>query len=536
MLKNSLVTSEPIIFLYSSIYYINLSILPQLVLQKVCLEKYDNGLAGNGTTSSSSLCEEKSSTVITNDMQKESSLWWFAILASSQIPSILTVLIWGPISDVIGRKKAILLVPIMSILQNIIFLLCSYYMNSSIIYLCVGMFMACLFGEFPGVLALSCAFIADVTTGRKAKSRTSRMALVDCAVNLAGVPAGLFAGQLLKHLGFTAVFGLSIGFNVIILLYIIFLLPDTRAIQIANELDFKQSMEIKPGKKSTTKDIVISNKAIDIDVTDIESPEVNASAKPATNPTDNDVTDTSNQETRKLSCDLFMPHKQIYLVYKLLSSKGIRHLILPPLLAFTFIIYAFVGELTLTSLYIKNEPLALEPDFIGYYYASQATIRCFGCLATTQIATRILKASDINVLLFGVVSQMVSYILIGLSKSELSVFMANLSSFGIPVALTISRSYTSKQVPPEQVGTLMAAFESIDALSFTTNLMSIEVYNATLSKYAGAVWFFLAGCSFIGFALTLGNKFYLLKKKKSADINGNTPGVTTNKAVSASDA
>uniref|UniRef100_A0A7M6DNI6 Major facilitator superfamily (MFS) profile domain-containing protein n=1 Tax=Clytia hemisphaerica TaxID=252671 RepID=A0A7M6DNI6_9CNID len=225
MLKNNLITSEPIIFLYSIIYFINLSILPQLVLQKVCLEKYDDGLHGNGTTSSS-LCEEKSSTVITADMQKESSHWCFAILASSQIPSILTVLIWGPISDVIGRKKAILLVPIMSILQNIIFLLCSYYMNSSIIYLCVGMFLACIFGEFPGVLALSYGFIADVTTGRKEKSRTSRMALVDFAGNLAGLPAGLFAGQLLKHLGFTAVFGLSIGINLIILLYIIFLLPE----------------------------------------------------------------------------------------------------------------------------------------------------------------------------------------------------------------------------------------------------------------------------------------------------------------------
>ena len=391
--------------------------------------------------------------------------------------------------------------------------------------------MACLFGEFPGVLALSCGFIADVTTRRKAKSRTSRMALVDCAVNLAGVPAGLFAGQLLKHLGFTAVFGLSIGFNLIMLLYIVFLLPDTRSIQIANELDYKQSTKIKPGEsqfKSATKEIGISNKAVDIVIANAESPEMKASDKYGTDEKSSDSTcekeiqtKTANPETRKLNCQLFMPHKQIYLVYKLLSSKERRHLILPPLLAFTFIIYAFVGELTMTSLYIKNEPLALEPDFIGYYYASQAAIRCFGCLATTQIATRILKASDINVMLFGMASQIVSYILIGLSKDKLSVFMANLSSFGIPVALSMSRSYTSKHVPPEQIGTLMAAFESIDALSFITNLMSIEVYNATFSRYAGAVWFFLAGCSFIGFSLTLGNKFYLLKREKTSDINRN---------------
>ncbi|XP_066929283.1 lysosomal proton-coupled steroid conjugate and bile acid symporter SLC46A3-like [Clytia hemisphaerica] len=207
--------------------------------------------------------------------------------------------------------------------------------------------------------------------------------------------------------------------------------------------------------------------------------------------------------------------------YKLLSSKGRRHLILPPLLAFTFIIYAFVGELTLTSLYIKNEPLALEPDFIGYYYASQAAIRSLSCLITLRIASKVFRASDIDVLLFGVLSQIISYTIIGLSKSKVTIFTASLSGFGIPVALSLSRSYTSKHVPPEQVGTLMAAFESIDALSFTTNLMSIEVYNATFSRYAGAVWFFLAGCSFIGFALTLGNKLYLLQREKSPDISSN---------------
>jgi len=46
--------------------------------------------------------------------------WWFAILASAQIPAILTVLIWGPISDIIGRKKSLLVVPIISFIQNIV--------------------------------------------------------------------------------------------------------------------------------------------------------------------------------------------------------------------------------------------------------------------------------------------------------------------------------------------------------------------------------------------------------------------------------
>ena len=44
-------TSEPIIFLYATIYMINLSILPQFVLQKLCLQKH------NGNASSCSVSE-----------------------------------------------------------------------------------------------------------------------------------------------------------------------------------------------------------------------------------------------------------------------------------------------------------------------------------------------------------------------------------------------------------------------------------------------------------------------------------------------
>ncbi|XP_066916457.1 lysosomal proton-coupled steroid conjugate and bile acid symporter SLC46A3-like [Clytia hemisphaerica] len=508
MLKK--ITSEPIIFLYATVYMINLSILPQLVLQKVCLQKH----YGNST-----LCGEKSGLAITQEMKKETSHWWFAILASSQIPAIFTVLIWGPISDAIGRKKAMLLIPIMSILQNIVFLLCSYYINSSIIYLCFGMFLACFFGEFPGVLALSCAFIADVTAGLKAKSRVTRMALIDCAVNLAGLPAGLFAGQLLKHLGFTAVFGLSIGINLLLLAYIIFLLPDPRALQ-----KVPKGKELKESTSSENKKLVpasATNESISDNSSNVSS---NIDRVPDSS---NDSSSESASESppqldkKPITCDLFKPHKQIYLVYNLLSCKERRHLILPPLFAFSFVIYAFIGELTITSLYLKSDPLAFTPDYIGYYYASQAVIRSLGILLVTQFAYRVLKASDVNVLLFGIATQIMCYVLIGFSRDTLSVFMANIIGFGLTVALSLSRSYTSKHVPPEQVGTLMAAFESIDALSFTTNLMSIEVYNATLDRYSGAVFLFLAGCSSVGFCITVANKIYLkrIRNELNSEMN-----------------
>ena len=375
------------------------------------------------------------------------------------------------------------------------------------------MFLACLFGEFPGVLILCCAFVADVTRGENAKSRMTRMALVDCANNLASLPAGLLAGQLLKHLGFTAVFGFTIILGILILLYVLFILPDTD-----NEKSpIEKSIKVTTLPKTTN--VFFENRSYVDDTRDNEkatskneiSPEEFTSQNIDKKP-ENFPDEEKNVAQKPIDWELIKPHKQIYKVYKLLSCKERRHLILPPLLAFTFIIYALVGELTITTLYLKSNPLAFTPDVIGYYFATQAVIRSVGLLLITQFAHRVLKASDINILLFGIITQIACYVSIGVSRNTLSIFLANVAGFGIPSALSLSRSYTSKQVPAHQMGTLLSAFASMDSITGTVNLITIEVYNATLEHYNGAVFLFLAGCSLVAFCVTITNKIYLRRR------------------------
>ena len=427
----------------------------------------------------------------------------------------------------IGRKTAVLVVPTVSVLQNIVFLICSFYLDSSVIYLCLGNSLAALFGEFPGVMALCYGFIADVTISQNLSSRISRMAFIDCAVNFAGIPAGLFAGQLLNQVGFPAVFGLSIGVNVILLSYIVFFIPSRKAIvkmQAIQKISSQNEKEISDH----------TNAKVRKEISSTEKPSSDPKPYKLSTRSEELKTEENTIGNKPINWDLFKPHKQIYLVWKLITCKERRHLILPPLIAFVFIIYGFVGDLTITSLYLKSKPLSLSPDYIGYYYATQATIRGVGVILTTQIAKRLLKVTDINLLLFGVFSQIVCHVLIGCSNGTLFVFLANITGFAIPVGLSLSRSYTSKQVPPEQVGTLMAAFESIDALSFTTNLISIEVFNATLNSFSGSVFIFLAGFAFVGFCITFGNKIYLSRintTPQDQNMNNFPDSVITNKAV-----
>ena len=338
----------------------------------------------------------------------------------------------------------------------------------------MGMFISCLFGEFPGVIGLCCGFIADVTAGKYEKSRISRLALIDACIIIANVPAGIIASQILKAYDFKAVFLFTITIDIVIFLYIIFLLPDPRKTK-QRRVEKQQSSKPKELNNSTEK--------------------------------------AQEKQKVKLS-ELFQFHKQMKQVFQVISAKERRHLVLPPLCAFMFAIYSFVGELTTTALFLKGKPLLLSADYIGYYYANQGVIRCIGVVLVSQLAFKVFKLNDITVILIGLSSQIVCYALIGSSYTTIMVFISNGFGFVLQLGFSTLRGYTTKNVPPENCGALLGAFASIDALSYTVNLISFQVYNAALHVYPGILYIFLSGCSAVAFSITIVYKFVIVNREK----------------------
>lgn len=481
-------TSEPIIFLYATIYMINLSILPQFVLSKLCLQKHN----GNETICSPSTPEQ-----VDSDLQKAASKWWFIIIASAQIPSVITCLIWGPLSDAIGRKASIYVVPAVSLVQNLVFVGCAYFATSHMGFVVLGFCLSTLFGQFPGVISLCYGFITEVTTDNK-EARIARLAFVDASIFFAGILSGLGAGQLLERFNFVAVFCFSITINLLLLLYITFLLPDIA------ELKKKTKKKKKTGEDDEAEELQAMNK-------DLKEKE--------------DGSDDEQEEGKKLSSGrqkfslkLLNPYTQIKQVFKVITAKDTRRMVLPPLLAFTFSIYAYVGDLTVTALYLKGKPFQMTADYIGYYYAIQAFIRGVGIIGVTQLSHRILHLSDMNLMLFGIASEAVTYTAIGLASTKTAVYLVNIMGLGLPVANALLRGYTTKQVSKENYGALLAAFASLDCLAYTTNAITLEIYKATLDTFPGAMFIFLGGCAGVAFMIMLVFKFCIRNKPEKLPV------------------
>ena len=93
--------SEPFIFLYLVSLGANDSLFPQLVISKLCQERYNSTVCGN-LASKQFKAEE-------NVVYEQATTWNTIIFASVYIPSLFTVLPVGALPDVISKRKILFL-------------------------------------------------------------------------------------------------------------------------------------------------------------------------------------------------------------------------------------------------------------------------------------------------------------------------------------------------------------------------------------------------------------------------------------------
>lgn len=189
---------------------------------------------------------------------------------------------------------------------------------------------------------------------------------------------------------------------------------------------------------------------------------------------------------------------------KVTTDPRHRHIVQPLLLAFSFSICAVVGELMVSILYMTNRPFNMASTTLGYYMASQALVRGLGVIVITQVTHRCCHMSDWTLIKMGLVSQIVNYLLLGLSRTTLQIFLCNISGFAVPVVTASLRSLITKQVSPDCYGATLAAIESIDAMAgLITNGLSLWSYNLTLTIYSGVVFFGLSVFALISLLIVL---------------------------------
>ena len=211
----SLVSLEPVIFLQTFTWGLSSVIGQNLIIEKVC---HDLGY-------SKTICDDIDNHDDEDDavQTRVSEINMYTTILGA-LPCMLVALFIGPWSDRNGRKP-VMIIPMLGYVFGTMFLLLNIYnMDWPANYLLInGVFS--IFGGIVVFLIGMYSYIADITSVR---ARTTRIGVIDIFF-YGGVPTGTFlSAYVYKYSGYYGIYGITLALQIFIILYIYFIIKDTR--------------------------------------------------------------------------------------------------------------------------------------------------------------------------------------------------------------------------------------------------------------------------------------------------------------------
>ncbi|XP_067289765.1 lysosomal proton-coupled steroid conjugate and bile acid symporter SLC46A3 [Pseudorasbora parva] len=217
---------EPIVAIYAFASFMIYPLVSQYVYRRLWLEITNSSYPVSDDTSR---CAANTSnhTSQQKEVQKAASLFSMYSDLSSMIPSLMVTLLLVAYSDQRGRKITIIMPLIGSLIYTLSFLAVSFF-ELNLYLLIAASFVSALFGGIGTMLGGCFSYVADLCVDDKQK--TLRMAVVDMMIGLLAGVASISTGYFLHASGFNWPFFTSALFQMVNLLYAIFILEETRVI------------------------------------------------------------------------------------------------------------------------------------------------------------------------------------------------------------------------------------------------------------------------------------------------------------------
>lgn len=309
------------------------------------------------------------------EVQREASLFSLYTELFSTVPSLIVTLMLVAYSDRGGRKITIIMPLIGTMLYTLTFLAVSFFELN--LYLLIGSsLLSSLFGGLGTFLGGCFAYIADLCEDDRQK--TLRMAGVDMMIGLLSGVAAISTGYFLRAAGFNWPFVSSALCQCLILFYAIFILEETVK---------------KPPRDAITLD---------------GSPQPSALKQ------------------------------MLYGVYQMFAgaSQRCRSVLILLILVFTSFSFAYMGGISLVTLYELNEPLCWTEILIGYGSALSTTVFLTSFAGVS--AFTYCGVPKLIIVLIGILSVLSGMILLGFTKTTLVMFLGENTSNFLPKAMLCS--------------------------------------------------------------------------------------------------
>ena len=232
--RAKIVTVEPVLFLYMFGIFLSLSIGQEYVFNwfgRKMLREHANLTAPFNFCVSTDLLNEMVPRNETDGkkagdvVQTQASLLSLAMTLLGQLPSVFAALVYGPLTDRVGRKPVMLLMGSAGALSGFLYTL-AVYLEWSIYWFVPLTLIVALAGGIPGILTIVYAYVADVSS---TKWLTLRLGIVESMVFFGSGTSLALGGVWLQssHCKFVAPYAIYCIANILILVYVLFLLPES---------------------------------------------------------------------------------------------------------------------------------------------------------------------------------------------------------------------------------------------------------------------------------------------------------------------
>lgn len=356
-------TVEPVLLLYMFSNFLSYSSLQEFLEYLIC--SHTTNCTLTSISSSLNACEVLVNAV-DEQVQTETSHWLLYLNIASGVPSILMSLLYGSISDELGRKLFIVLPAIGSAFNAAVVLQLVYLRETlPVAFLLIGSVVVGFFGNFSIINFAVYSYASDISVCNK---RTRQLGILESMTYIGGTISLLLGGVWIKtSQSFSPPFWCIIACNIVIVVYVIVALPESWNFNKASTDGVNFQVEYFRRVKSLCKSI------------------------------------------GKNICDYFA---------LLLTNWRVAVL----MTIFFVVEINFLGITDVVILYTIGEPLCWASDLIGYFLALKLFFNGISLLVILPILLAI-GLSDTVILSLGLISGSSALVIMGLSTRTWMMFL-----------------------------------------------------------------------------------------------------------------
>ena len=216
-------TVEPVLFVFMFASFLSYSAFQQLLRDLVC-QHTPNCSLSHSPSSSDGSCSEPSA--VEQHVQTETSHWILYVNLASGIPTILFSLLFGALSDQIGRKFFIVLPAVGSVINAAVMIQVVYMQTTlPIAYFLLGYVVWGCYGSFTVLNVAVYSYAADISGNSK---RTFQIGVLESMTYLGATLSQVVGGVWIKYGHYAQLFWCILACFVAVVLYTVVFLPKSQ--------------------------------------------------------------------------------------------------------------------------------------------------------------------------------------------------------------------------------------------------------------------------------------------------------------------